>query len=164
MRKLFLVGSLFLGVAAAIPKLAVSAPSCPLKTVGTGIVQKVKPVVNVAYGKDSYQFAIASTNRGDVPVVLRKSNNSCYLSFSDPGGDATTLSVGVPRPVAKALSLALLKKDIAERGKSVVQNSINQTLGIAPEYALAIKAAGLNLPTNAKILPWAEKGQEIKLR
>jgi hypothetical protein len=67
-----------------------------------------------------------------------------------------TLSRGVPIPVAKNFSKQLLSLDIKARGKNKIQSELSRLTVIAPEYAEALQAAGLSVPSGVKVLPWAK--------
>ena len=133
--------------------------SCIPKTIGMTVVKSVKPLAIIGYRGQTYHFIAVEGQRKNesVRAVIRR-GQACHLIFVD-AGEATTLSEGVPIPVAKQIALVAFKNAVKRRGglPSYQRWFTAQKLSpLAPEDAFALKAIGVQIPASTKILPWSK--------
>lgn len=146
----------------AIPAQAVCKP----KTISNVLVKSQVIAAQVKYKNSIYSLAKITGRRPNEVffVIYREKNGACYLSFADPGGEAYSLSEGVPRPVAISFAKKSIKAYIASFGQAKLIQKYNVLPSIAPEDASALIDLGIPVPKGIKISPWAtpEKEELIK--
>jgi hypothetical protein len=82
----------------------------PEKLVGTRILS-IARLDSFNYHNNLYEYAVAKTNKGKIPIIFKQEQTLIFhLVFVNPFGGTTSLSKGIPTPVADAFSVMLLKK------------------------------------------------------
>jgi hypothetical protein len=153
--------SLFLGLS-VIPAQAVCKP----KTISNVLVKSQVIAAQVKYKNSTYSLAKITGRRPNevFSVIYREKKGECYLSFADPGGEAYSLSEGVPRPVAISFAKQSIKAYISRFGQAKLIQKYNALPSIAPEDAEALKELGIPLSTGVKVNPWATPQPEERIK
>lgn len=143
-----------------IPAQAVCKP----KTISNVVVKAQVIASQVKYKSSIYSLAKITGRRPNEVffVVYRERNGACYLAFADPGGEAYSLSEGVPRPVAIYFARQSIKADIAKYGRDKLIQKYNALPAIAPEAAEVLKELGIPLE-GLRVNPWSTPEREVKI-
>lgn len=144
----------------AVPSFA----ACRPKTVSNVVVKAQVIASQVKYKSSIYSLAKITGKRPNEVffVVYRERNGACYLAFADPGGEAYSLSEGVPRPVAIYFARQSIKADLAKYGRDKLIQEYNALPVIAPEDAAVLKELGIPLE-GLRVNPWSTPEREVKL-
>jgi hypothetical protein len=144
------------------------SPACTPRYVATTEVKAVKTLAVVAYkGSRYYYVGVDGKRKNERLKAVVRVNKNCYLSFVDPG-EASSLSEGVPVPVAKTLAVVAYRNAIQKRGGLKLYQTWFFRQGftsLAPEDAFALQRLGIQVPKTIKIRPWSrisEKEQAIE--
>jgi hypothetical protein len=150
--------------------LASTAQACPLpKVLGRISNPQGKALYQVKSGADTYSLWEVTTKQGSFDTVLKQdSQGHCYVAFTDPGGDAETMTKGVPQRVAQTFALKTTQDAIKRMGKSNLQAALNK-MGpddiVYPENRDAYASLGLTLPPGVRISAyWTGPLQQMKYR
>lgn len=160
--KMLIISTIFCGFASA-------SHACSLpKVLGRIANPQGKALYQVKSGTDTYSLWEVTTPRGTFDTVLRKDKQgNCYIAFTDPAGDADTMTKGVPAKVAQTFSLKRTQDAIKRMGKDKLQSAIN-AMGseiVFPEERDAYTALGLTLPSGVRISPyWSGPLQQVKYK
>lgn len=93
-------------------------------------------------------------------LVISVANQRCQERYFDPSGEGGPLSSAIPQAAARQLTLQAYQREIAQVGRSQVQQTINDLAADAQgavtwpdEEVWAIRQLGLRLPANVRVTP-----------
>lgn len=144
--------------------------ACPLpKVLGRIVNPQGKALYQVKSGTDVYSLLEITAQQGTFDTVLKKDKQGhCYIAFTDPAGDADTMTKGVPLKVAQTFALKTTQDAIKRMGKDGFQAALNKMGSediVFPEDRDAYTALGLTLPRGVRIAPyWSGPLQQIKYK
>jgi hypothetical protein len=117
------------------------------------------PLYSVKVGTDTYTYWEISYLRERLAtvfytVVKQDAIGRCFVAFTDPSGDADTMTKGVPKAVAITFSEESLKDAINHRGREAIQRDLDKFSSediIYPEQRDAYLKMGFKIPSSAHV-------------